>query len=93
MEALLAEKSTGKLECKLGPENRCLHQLVEYHQLTTQDLSVSYEKLIRGMCLDFSSPNSVREEDKEEEEEEKCRGVDGTKASIETPRPNILGFS
>ncbi|CDP03628.1 unnamed protein product [Coffea canephora] len=94
LEALLAEKSRLANEnANLARENRCLHQLVEYHQLTTQDLSASYENLIRGMSLDFSSPNSVREADEEEEEEEEGRGVDGTEASIETPRPNILGFS
>lgn len=59
MEALLAEKSRLANEnANLTRENRCLHQLVEYHQLTSQDLSASYENLIRGMCLDFSSPTS-----------------------------------
>lgn len=32
---------------------------MEYHQLTTQDpSSPSYEQTIRGICLDFSSPES-----------------------------------
>lgn len=57
MEALLAEKSRLANEnANLVRENQCLHQLVEYHQLTSQDLSASYEHLIHGMCLDFSSP-------------------------------------
>ena len=29
---------------------------MEYHQLTSQDFSTSYEQVIQGMCLDFSSP-------------------------------------
>lgn len=67
MEALLAEKSRLANEnANLTRENRCLHQLVEYHQLTTQDLSSSYESLIRGMCLDFSSPMTLPEEEEEE---------------------------
>lgn len=37
-------------------ENQCLYQLVEYHQLTSQDLTASYKQVIHGMCLDFSSP-------------------------------------
>ncbi|KAI3449632.1 hypothetical protein Pfo_006297 [Paulownia fortunei] len=57
LEALLAEKSRLANEnANLTRENQCLHQLVEYHQLTSQDLSASYENLIRGMGLDFSSP-------------------------------------
>ncbi|KAF2314879.1 hypothetical protein GH714_037036 [Hevea brasiliensis] len=64
MEALLAEKSRLANEnTNLIRENQCLHQLVEYHQLTSQDLSASYEQLIQGMCLDFSSPSpSIKEE-------------------------------
>ncbi|CAN1729145.1 hypothetical protein LINPERHAP1_LOCUS512 [Linum perenne] len=58
MEALLAEKSRLAMEnANLKRENQCLHQLVEYHQLTSQDLSASYEQLVRGMGLDFSSPD------------------------------------
>lgn len=59
MEALLAEKSRLANEnANLIRENQCLHQLVEYHQLTnSQDLSSpSYEQVIQGMRLDFSSP-------------------------------------
>ncbi|XP_058197872.1 uncharacterized protein LOC131313535 [Rhododendron vialii] len=59
LEALLAEKSRLANEnANLTRENQCLHQIVEYHQLlTSQDLSESYsEDLIRGLCLDFSSP-------------------------------------
>ncbi|CAN0892884.1 hypothetical protein LINGRAHAP2_LOCUS17829 [Linum grandiflorum] len=56
MEALLAEKSRLANEnANLKREKQCLHQLVEYHQLTSQDLSASYEELVRGMGLDFSS--------------------------------------
>ncbi|KAG2697109.1 hypothetical protein I3760_07G090700 [Carya illinoinensis] len=57
LEALLAEKSRLANEnANLVRENQCLHQLVEYHQITSQDLSASYEQFIQGMCLDFSSP-------------------------------------
>ncbi|KAF5205723.1 heat-inducible transcription repressor [Thalictrum thalictroides] len=42
LEALLAEKSRLATEnANLIRENECLHQLVEYHQLTSQDLSVN----------------------------------------------------
>ncbi|GLT63992.1 hypothetical protein SLA2020_365120 [Shorea laevis] len=63
LEALLAEKSRLANEnANLVRENQCLNQLVEYHQLTSQDLSASYE-FIQGMCLDFSSPPPpIREE-------------------------------
>ncbi|XP_068642420.1 uncharacterized protein [Aristolochia californica] len=61
LEALLAEKSRLANEnANLTRENQCLHQLVEYHQLTTQDLSHSYEQAIHGLCLDFSSPTLVK---------------------------------
>ncbi|XP_072986642.1 uncharacterized protein [Typha latifolia] len=57
LEALLNEKSRLAQEnANLTRENQSLHQLVEYHQLTSQDLSASYEQVITGMCLDFSSP-------------------------------------
>ncbi|XP_073292215.1 uncharacterized protein [Primulina huaijiensis] len=60
LEALLAEKSRLANEnSNLTRENLCLHQLVEYHQLTSQDLSASYENLCRDMCLDFSSPTET----------------------------------
>ncbi|KAL0435744.1 UNVERIFIED_CONTAM: hypothetical protein Sradi_0282300 [Sesamum radiatum] len=63
LEALLAEKSRLANEnANLKRENQCLHQLVEYHQLTSQDLSASYENLIRGMGLDFSSPTDIDDE-------------------------------
>ncbi|KAK2648297.1 hypothetical protein Ddye_015786 [Dipteronia dyeriana] len=81
LEALLAEKSRLANEnANLIRENQCLHQLVEYHQITSQDLSASYEEVIRGMCLDFSSPQNV----------------DGDNAdfeSLQTPRINIIGLS
>lgn len=57
LEALLAEKSRLANEnANLIRENQYLHQLVEYHRLTSQDLSDSYEQVIQGLCLDFSSP-------------------------------------
>ncbi|KAE9621948.1 hypothetical protein Lalb_Chr01g0020161 [Lupinus albus] len=57
LEALLAEKSRLANEnTNLVRENQCLNQLVEYHQLASQDLSESYEHVIEGMCLDFLSP-------------------------------------
>ncbi|MED6106818.1 hypothetical protein PIB30_007843 [Stylosanthes scabra] len=63
LEALLAEKSRLANEnANLVRENQCLHQLVEYHQLASQDTSESYENVIQGMCLDFSSPTSIAEE-------------------------------
>lgn len=67
LEALLAEKSRLATEnANLVRENQCLNQLVEYHQLTSQDLSASYE-FIQGMCLDFSSPPPpIREEPNDE---------------------------
>ncbi|GMJ01137.1 hypothetical protein like AT4G02800 [Hibiscus trionum] len=63
LEALLAEKSRLANEnASLVRENQCLHQLVEYHQMTSQDLSASYEQVLRGMCLDFSSPIAQEEQ-------------------------------
>ncbi|KAJ0967871.1 hypothetical protein J5N97_024788 [Dioscorea zingiberensis] len=57
LEALLTEKSRlANDNANLIRENQCLHQLVEYHQLTSKDLTASYEQAIEGMCLDFSSP-------------------------------------
>ncbi|XP_027351056.1 uncharacterized protein LOC113862118 [Abrus precatorius] len=69
LEALLAEKSRLANEnANLTRENQCLHQLVEYHQLASQDLSESYEDVIQGMCLDFSSPPpTIAEEDESSE--------------------------
>ncbi|GJN36850.1 hypothetical protein PR202_gb25749 [Eleusine coracana subsp. coracana] len=57
LEALLAEKSRLAQEnANLTRENQSLMQLVEYHQLTSQDLDESYEEVMQGMRLDFSSP-------------------------------------
>ncbi|KAF8737562.1 hypothetical protein HU200_014109 [Digitaria exilis] len=57
LEALLAEKSRLAQEnANLTRENQSLTQLVEYHQLTSQDLDESYEDVMQGMRLDFSSP-------------------------------------
>uniref|UniRef100_A0A5B7B958 Uncharacterized protein n=1 Tax=Davidia involucrata TaxID=16924 RepID=A0A5B7B958_DAVIN len=85
LETLLAEKSRLANEnANLTRENQCLHQLVEYHQLTSQDLSASYEHLISGMCLDFSSPPPpIPEED---------RDINGNEA-IKTPRTDLFGLS
>ncbi|MCL7027154.1 hypothetical protein MKW94_005978 [Papaver nudicaule] len=83
LEALLAEKSRLATEnANLVRENQCLHQLVEYHQLTssTEDISGTYEQVVRGMCLDFSSPSDN----------------DSPRSEIEapmTPRSEIVGFS
>jgi hypothetical protein len=70
LEALLTEKSRLANEnANLVRENQCLNQLVEYHQLTSQDLSASFE-YIQGMCLDFSSPPPpIREEEEDAEDE------------------------
>ncbi|XP_062224719.1 uncharacterized protein LOC133923434 [Phragmites australis] len=61
LEALLAEKSRlAQDNANLTRENQSLMQLVEYHQLTSQDLDESYdesyEDVVQGMRLDFSSP-------------------------------------
>ncbi|KAG5250601.1 Centrosomal protein [Salix suchowensis] len=86
MEALLAEKSRLANEnASLKRENQSLHQLVEYHQITTQDLSASYEHVIRGMCLDFSSPTSSIM-DEEEDNEDDCE-------IAKTPQKNVFGFA
>ncbi|KAJ3706279.1 hypothetical protein LUZ61_009984 [Rhynchospora tenuis] len=56
LEALLAEKSRLAQEnANLTRENQSLHQLVEYHQLTSQDLTASFEE-IEALYLDFSTP-------------------------------------
>lgn len=69
LEALLAEKSRLAQEnANLLRENQSLHQLVEYHQLTSQDLSASYEQVVQGMCLDFSSPLGKIESDSDDGE-------------------------
>ncbi|KAL6505130.1 hypothetical protein OROGR_024947 [Orobanche gracilis] len=60
LEALLAEKSRLASEnANLKRENQCLNQLVEYHQLSSQDLSASYDNLITEMGLDFSPPTQT----------------------------------
>lgn len=57
LEALLAEKSRLATDnANLTRENQCLRQLVEYHQFASEDLSASYEQVIQGLSLDFSSP-------------------------------------
>ncbi|KAI3805991.1 hypothetical protein L1987_21879 [Smallanthus sonchifolius] len=64
LEALLAEKSRlANDNANLTRENQCLRQLVEYHQLTSRQEDEEevtndddYERVIRGVCLDFSSP-------------------------------------
>lgn len=70
LEALLAEKSRLANEnANLIRENQCLNQLVEYHQLTSQDFDTSYERITQGMCLDFSSPPPTIPEDQEPTDE------------------------
>lgn len=82
MEALLAEKSRLANEnANLVRENQCLHQLVEYHQIASQDLSESHEQVLQGMCLDFSSPSSAIAED------------DGDYEAAQTPVTNLLRLS
>ncbi|XP_061971327.1 uncharacterized protein LOC133693957 [Populus nigra] len=84
MEALLAEKSRlGNENANLKRENQCLHQLVEYHQITTQDLSASYERVIRGTCLDFSSPTSSLMEAADNEDD----------SEVAKTTSNIFGFA
>ncbi|CAN1271065.1 hypothetical protein LINPERPRIM_LOCUS14096 [Linum perenne] len=62
METLLAEKSRLANEnANLSRENQTLNQLVEYHQLSSQDLSESYEQLVQGIGLDFSSPDCLED--------------------------------
>ncbi|XP_014495496.1 uncharacterized protein LOC106757359 [Vigna radiata var. radiata] len=70
LEALLAEKSRLANEnANLVRENQCLHQLVEYHQLASQDLSESDEdSAIQGTYLDFSSPPPTIPEEAGDEE-------------------------
>ncbi|KAH7577534.1 hypothetical protein ACOSP7_001536 [Xanthoceras sorbifolium] len=89
LEALLAEKSRlANDNSNLIRENQCLHQLVEYHQITSQDLSASYEEAIRGMCLDFSSPSSAIAEEPENVDDDNADFV-----SLQTPQKNIFGLS
>lgn len=83
LEALLAEKSRLANEnASLIRENQCLHQLVEYHQLASQDdLSESYEDVIQGMHLDFSSPPPTIAEEETRDEESKTPSKDICKFS------------
>lgn len=77
LEALLAEKSRlANDNANLTRENQCLRQLVEYHQLTQQHeddevlLEEDYESVIKGVCLDFSSPPPGIPEDLAGEEDD-----------------------
>ncbi|XVE77779.1 hypothetical protein DITRI_Ditri13aG0090200 [Diplodiscus trichospermus] len=89
LEALLSEKSRLANEnANLVRENQCLHQLVEYHQMTSQDLSASYEEVIRGMCLDFSSPIA-----EEEEINGDCGDADNNRLARAPRRGDICGLS
>jgi len=86
LETLLAEKSRLANEnANLIRENQCLNQLVTYHQLTSQDLSDSYEQVMQGICLDFSSPPPTIAEDEAEDGDD-----DGASA---TPGDDIFSFS
>ncbi|CAE6139555.1 unnamed protein product [Arabidopsis arenosa] len=83
LEVLLTEKARLANEnANLVRENQCLHQMVEYHQITSQDLSPSYEQVVQGLCLDFSSP--VPQYDDDEEEEDETRAGDVSKALNES---------
>ncbi|XP_030458510.1 uncharacterized protein LOC115679089 [Syzygium oleosum] len=85
LETLLAEKSRLANEnANLIRENQCLNQLVAYHQLTSQDLSESYEQVMQGMCLDFSSPPPPIAEDEADD------GDDGTPG---TPGNDVFSFN
>ncbi|KAJ3679905.1 hypothetical protein LUZ60_016183 [Juncus effusus] len=71
VEALMAEKSRLAQEnANLVRENQSLVQLVEYHQLTSMDLSASYDQFIEGVCLDFESPVEKGNGESSEEGEE-----------------------
>ncbi|KAG6512164.1 hypothetical protein ZIOFF_030259 [Zingiber officinale] len=75
LETLLAEKSRlANDNANLLRENQCLHQLIEYHKLISQDLSTSDEELdTHGMCLDFSSPQARSESGLEDEAHSDCK--------------------
>lgn len=90
LEALLAEKSRLANEnANLTRENQCLHQLVEYHQLTSQqDLSESYEHVIKGLCLDFSSPPPPIPE----EQDRDGNGHEDGNEAMSTPRIDHFGL-
>ncbi|XP_058214226.1 uncharacterized protein LOC131325795 [Rhododendron vialii] len=93
LEALLFEKSRLANEnANLTRENQCLHQVVEYHQITSQDLSPPasyYEHVVRGMCLDFSSPPPAIPE--EEEDDREGEGEDGDEVP-RMPRRDVFGL-
>ncbi|KAK8945748.1 hypothetical protein KSP40_PGU014324 [Platanthera guangdongensis] len=79
LETLLAEKSKLANEnANLRRDNQCLHQLVEYHQLTSQDLLSSYEDVVDPVLLDFSSP-ARNEEDFESKDNEHSKEQDSNK--------------
>ncbi|CAH8356860.1 unnamed protein product [Eruca vesicaria subsp. sativa] len=83
LEVLLTEKARLANEnANLVRENQCLHQMVEYHQITSEDLSASYEQVVQGLCLDFSSP--FAEIDYEHEEEEETIALDVSKSLNES---------
>ncbi|ESQ37957.1 hypothetical protein EUTSA_v10028780mg [Eutrema salsugineum] len=85
LEVLLTEKARLANEnANLVRENQCLHQLVEYHQITSQDLSPSYEQVVQGLCLDFSSPFPEVNNEEEEEEEEETTTPDVSKSLNES---------
>ncbi|KAK1304578.1 hypothetical protein QJS10_CPB11g02037 [Acorus calamus] len=87
LEALLAEKSRLANEnAGLIRENHCLRQLVEYHQLTSQDLSESYEEAVLGTCLDFSSPSVGGTSS------DGCNNESSNIDTSGTPRPSICSL-
>ncbi|PKA60136.1 hypothetical protein AXF42_Ash009820 [Apostasia shenzhenica] len=71
LEVLLSEKSRLANEnANLIRENQCLHQLVEYHQLTSQDiLFSSYEEILHWTQLDIPS-SAVGEANESDEHDE-----------------------
>ncbi|KAK8945061.1 hypothetical protein KSP39_PZI008423 [Platanthera zijinensis] len=83
LETLLAEKSKLANEnANLRRDNQCLHQLVEYHQLTSQDLLSSYGDAVDPVLLDFSSPARKEEDyesDYESEDNEQSKEQDNNK--------------
>ena len=92
LEALLAEKSRLANEnANLTRENQSLHHLVEYHQLTSQEISATYEQVIQGMCLDFSTPPASIPEEVNREDGDS--DDDANNGAPETPRKTILGLS
>ncbi|XP_019164566.1 PREDICTED: uncharacterized protein LOC109160777 [Ipomoea nil] len=86
LEALLAEKSRLANEnASLSRENQCLRQLVEYHQFASQDLSASYENLLRsvGMSLDFTADDEQGDDDND---------GNGELETTASPGDSILGL-